>query len=209
MMLTSTAVDLVNISMANAGIVAVLGYAVVFFGLILLMCVITVMGKIFIARDKKAAEKGMIVALNPSPYDARIAEYDMNCVNYLLVNEVEGEQVTGCSEPDAIADKLKQLYPNMNLVLTLGSRGAIFCGADGSRHATGIYRSHAVDTTAAGDTFTGYFLAQITETGDGELALKQASVASGISVSRKGASPSIPMAEEVRAVGLDVLQPIG
>ena len=54
MMLTSTAsVDLVNISMANAGIVALLGYAVVFFGLVLLMLVIMAMGKIFIARDKK------------------------------------------------------------------------------------------------------------------------------------------------------------
>ena len=56
MMLTSTAsADLVNISMANAGIVAVLGYAVVFFGLILLMLVVMVMGKIFIARDAKLA----------------------------------------------------------------------------------------------------------------------------------------------------------
>ena len=57
MMLTSTAVDLVNISMPNAGIVALLGYAVVFFGLILLMLVIMAMGKIFIARDKKLAAK--------------------------------------------------------------------------------------------------------------------------------------------------------
>ena len=57
MMLTSTAPDLVNISMPNAAIVAVLGYAVVFFGLILLMLVVTCMGKIFIAKDKKAAEK--------------------------------------------------------------------------------------------------------------------------------------------------------
>ena len=57
MMLTSTAPDLVNISILNAGIVAVLGYAVVFFGLILLMLVVMAMGKIFIAKDKKAAEK--------------------------------------------------------------------------------------------------------------------------------------------------------
>ena len=56
MMLTSTAPDLVNISILNAGIVAVLGYAVVFFGLILLMLVVMAMGKIFIAKDKKAAE---------------------------------------------------------------------------------------------------------------------------------------------------------
>ena len=59
MMLTSTAPDLVNISMANAAIVAGLGYAVVFFGLILLMLVVMAMGKIFIAKDKKAATKGV------------------------------------------------------------------------------------------------------------------------------------------------------
>ena len=51
---TTEAVDLINISTLNAGIVALLGYAVVFFGLILLMCVITVLGKVFIAKDAKA-----------------------------------------------------------------------------------------------------------------------------------------------------------
>ena len=54
MMLTSS---LVNIGIGDAAIVALLGYAVVFFGLILLMGVITVMGKIFMAKDKKAAAK--------------------------------------------------------------------------------------------------------------------------------------------------------
>ena len=57
MMLTSTAPDLVNISMPNAAIVAILGYAVVFFGLILLMLVVMAMGKVFIAQEKKAAAK--------------------------------------------------------------------------------------------------------------------------------------------------------
>ena len=52
-----SSVDLVNIRIANAGIVAVLGYAVVFFGLILLMLVVMAMGKFFIAKDKKAADK--------------------------------------------------------------------------------------------------------------------------------------------------------
>ena len=56
MMLTSVAVDLENISILNAAIVAVLGYAVVFFGLILLMIVIMAMGKYFISKDKKAAD---------------------------------------------------------------------------------------------------------------------------------------------------------
>ena len=52
MMLASTLVD---IGIVDAAIVAVLGYAVVFFGLILLMGVITIMGKAFMAKDKKAA----------------------------------------------------------------------------------------------------------------------------------------------------------
>ena len=55
--LTAAAADLVNISIPNAAIVALLGYAVVFFGLVLLMTVITLMGKAFIAKDKKVAEK--------------------------------------------------------------------------------------------------------------------------------------------------------
>ena len=50
---TTGAADLVNISIANAGIVAGLGYAVVFFGLILLMCVITMLGKAFQAMEAK------------------------------------------------------------------------------------------------------------------------------------------------------------
>ena len=54
MMLAST---LENIGIGDAAIVALLGYAVVFFGLILLMGVIIAMGKFFIAQDKKAASK--------------------------------------------------------------------------------------------------------------------------------------------------------
>ena len=50
---TTGAADLVNISIANAGIVALLGYGVVFFGLILLMCVITLLGKAFMAAEAK------------------------------------------------------------------------------------------------------------------------------------------------------------
>lgn len=156
---------------------------------------------------RQAAQKGMRVALNPSPYDEKIAGYDMNCVNYLLVNEVEGAAVAGCTEPRDIADAIHRRYPQLHLVLTLGSRGAVYLGADGSRFETGIYPVNAVDTTAAGDTFTGFFLAQLTQSGDAALALRQASIASGLSVSRKGASPSIPTLAEVLSTPQTVLRP--
>ena len=68
MMLAST---LDNIGILDAAVVAVLGYAVVFFGLILLMCVIIVMGKAFMAKDKKAAATA---AAAPAPAAAPAAE---------------------------------------------------------------------------------------------------------------------------------------
>ena len=75
MFLTAATVDLENISILNAAIVAVLGYAVVFFGLILLMLVIMAMGKYFIAKDKKLAEEAKAVqaTLTPAPA-AAVAE---------------------------------------------------------------------------------------------------------------------------------------
>ena len=65
----AAAPDLTNISIANAGIVALLGYSVVFFGLVLLMVVITIMGKLFIAKDAKSkakAETATAVAAAPA-----------------------------------------------------------------------------------------------------------------------------------------------
>ena len=74
---TTGAVDLVNINIANAGVVALLGYGVVFFGLILLMIVVIAMGKVFIAKDKKAAEKAAAakasVAAPAAPAAAAVA----------------------------------------------------------------------------------------------------------------------------------------
>ena len=62
----NSAVDLENISLLNAAIVAIVGYAVVFFGLILLMIVITVMGKAFMASaNKQKAEKVAAPAAAP------------------------------------------------------------------------------------------------------------------------------------------------
>ena len=55
-----------NIGILDAGVIALLGYAVVFFGLILLMCVVTVMGKIFTAKDAKAAAAAPAPAAAPA-----------------------------------------------------------------------------------------------------------------------------------------------
>lgn len=148
---------------------------------------------------ERADELGMIVALNPSPFNEKIRSYDLSKVDYLLVNEVEAALLTGCGEPESMVSVIHGKYPNANLVLTLGCAGSIFVGKDGRVWTSGIYSTTAVDTTAAGDTYTGFFLSEAVETGNIEEALKTAAIASGISVSRPGASQSIPCIQEVSA----------
>lgn len=149
---------------------------------------------------RRAHEKGMIVAFNPSPYDAKIADCDLSCVDYLLVNEVEGAGMAGCTDADAILDTLHSRYPALNIVLTLGGDGSVYQDKNGARFNCGVHKVQAVDTTAAGDTFTGFFLSGILRHGDAQKALHTASVAAGIAVSRKGAEPSIPLMAEVEKV---------
>ncbi len=149
---------------------------------------------------RRAHEKGMIVAFNPSPYDEKIAACNLACVDYLLVNETEGAAMAGVDAPEAILDALHARYPHLNVVLTLGGDGSIFQSSDGQRFACGVHPVQAVDTTAAGDTFTGYFLSEMLRHGEADRALRMASVAAGIAVSRKGAEPSIPMLSEVKDI---------
>lgn len=144
----------------------------------------------------KAYEKGMQIALNPSPFNEKLNAVDMGKISIFLLNEVEGGQITGLTEPDEIIAKLLELYPHAKIVLTLGKDGAIYADST-QKHFQPIFKVQAVDTTAAGDTFTGYFLAGLCENMPIPEALKMSAKASSIAVSRAGAVPSIPYREEV------------
>ena len=144
----------------------------------------------------KAYEKGMQIALNPSPFNEKLNAVDMGKISIFLLNEEEGGQITGLTEPDDIIAKLLELYPHAKIVLTLGKDGAIYADST-QKHFQPIFKVQAVDTTAAGDTFTGYFLAGLCENMPIPEALKMSAKASSIAVSRAGAVPSIPYREEV------------
>jgi len=146
----------------------------------------------------KAYERGLFIALNPSPYNEKLDAVDMKKISLFLFNEVEGAQVTGVTEPQAIIEKMRELFPHAKIVLTLGKDGAIYADAQ-TQHFQPIFPVQAVDTTAAGDTFTGFFLAGFAEGMEIPEALKMAAKASSIAVSRPGAVPSIPWREEVMA----------
>ena len=103
---TTGAADLVNISIANAGIVALLGYGVVFFGLILLMCVITLLGKAFMAAEakQKAAAAAAPAAAPAAAAPAVTAEPAPGSAGKLKLHDVEPK--TAAMLMAIVADKM-------------------------------------------------------------------------------------------------------
>lgn len=146
----------------------------------------------------KAYEKGMQIALNPSPFNEKLDAVDMRKISIFLLNEVEGFQLTGETVTDAILTGLRARFPHARILLTLGKDGAVYADAY-QKVFQPIFKVKAVDTTAAGDTFTGYFLSGLTQGLPMEDVLRISAKASSIAVTRKGAVPSIPYRDEVLA----------
>ena len=144
----------------------------------------------------KAYEKGMQIFLNPSPFDGALDACDLNKISCFLLNEIEGGQIAGETEPDKIIDGILANYENAKVVLTLGGDGSAYADKE-KRCQQPVYKVETVDTTAAGDTFTGYFIAGLIQGKTVEETMRMCAVAAGIAVSRPGAAPSIPYMEEV------------
>lgn len=148
----------------------------------------------------RAYERGMRIVLNPSPYNSQVEESDLNKIEFFLLNEVEGEQISGSREPEKILSYMKRRFPEAKVVLTLGSQGAVYQDSR-QKICQPAFPVPAVDTTAAGDTFTGYFIHGIACQDSVRKSLESAAKAAAIAVSRKGAAGSIPWAGEVKAFG--------
>ncbi len=148
-----------------------------------------------------AFAKGMQIVLNPSPYDKALDDCDLHKVSYFILNEIEGEQMTGEKEPEKILSAIHKKYPKAKIVLTLGSDGSMYFDG-GKIYRQGIYTVKAVDTTAAGDTFTGFFVSSVIKGMKSEDGLDLAAKASAIAVTKAGALDSIPTIEEVMACDL-------
>lgn len=149
---------------------------------------------------RKAHEKGLRIAFNPSPYQKAIRSYDLHLVDYLFVNEVEGAALSEKENAREALLSLHVMYPDTKVILTMGSEGSATISPEGTITECGVYKAQTIDTTAAGDTFTGYYLRSVVEGAEEKEALETAAIASGIAVSRKGASPSVPHYSEVAAV---------
>lgn len=147
---------------------------------------------------EQAAKKGLRIVLNPSPMNGEILALPLDQIDLFLLNEVEAAQLTGLpsEEAEALGDALRERFPKAGIVLTLGSRGSVYLDGE-KRIVQKPYPVQAVDTTAAGDTFTGYFLAGLLAGRPIEETMDRASRASAIAVTRPGAATSIPTPDEV------------
>lgn len=146
---------------------------------------------------EKAHERGMRIVLNPSPMNEKILGINLNYIDCFILNEVEAHAlVQEDVDKAALLNQLKERFPHAEIVLTLGEKGSVYAGAEGIAEQK-AYQVATVDTTAAGDTFLGYYMAGRLQGESVKEALDMAARASAIAVSKKGAAPSIPKRDEV------------
>ena len=165
---------------------------------------------------RSAKARGMRVAFNPAPMGPEVAAYPLDLVDLFIVNETEAEALAHIAGADAtsaslplaaagapedaarLLSALRAAWPQADVVLTLGARGAV-ADVGGERVFVPAAEAEVVDTTAAGDTFIGYFLASRLAGASLRGAMESATAASAICVSRPGAAPSIPRLAECEA----------
>ncbi len=135
-----------------------------------------------------AKQRGLKVAFNPAPADDRVFGYPAELVDLWCLNETEHGQLH-----DLLPRKLAD---DQEVLLTRGAGGAALWRADGELHLP-AEQVEVVDTTAAGDTFLGYYLAGLVAGLSAEERLARAIRAAAICVTQPGAMDSIPGASEV------------
>lgn len=143
-----------------------------------------------------ARAAGLHVCFNPAPMSPEVTSYPLECVDWLIVNETEGAELSGEELPARIVARLRDSWPGTSILLTLGAEGAICADAECVVRVPAP-AADPVDTTAAGDTFVGYFLGTLAAGGTVRDALRWAVEAAAITVTRPGAADSIPLRSEV------------
>lgn len=152
-----------------------------------------------IAAARLGKKHGCMVVVNPAPY-MELPEELCNCIDLIVPNEHEAENMTGIYPEDEESckkaiDAIKAMGIK-NAVITLGSKGSVYSEGD-KLVFTPAKKVKAVDTTAAGDTFIGGMLTYLSMDKSMEEAVKFATAASAITVTRMGAADSVPTADEV------------
>jgi ribokinase len=143
-----------------------------------------------------AKKRGVRIAYNPSPFDAETVAAVLPYLDLIILNETEGRDLTGESDPLLIIKGVRGRAPRLDIALTLGGDGA-YLASNEETYFQPAQKVTTVDTTGAGDTFLGYLLGSLTRGIDKKNALERASRAAAVCVTRRGAAASIPLAVEI------------
>jgi ribokinase len=149
-------------------------------------------------------KEGIPLVLDPAPARPLPASL-LERVDWLTPNESETCSLLGLESQDVPEDELEEVAETLlkrgtrNVLLKLGQRGCFLALADGRRVLLPAYAVRAIDSTAAGDAFNGAFAAALLEGHDPERSASWASAVAAISVTRRGAQPSMPTLAEVQA----------
>lgn len=136
------------------------------------------------------------LVFNTAPMSGDVMDLPLDQVELFILNEIEAEAITGEKDPKQILSAMLEIYPKSSTILTLGAAGAIFKNRQDEFHQSAV-KAEVIDTTGAGDTFTGFFLAHYIDERPIEECLSVATKAASICVSRSGAATSIPDLSEV------------
>ncbi|MCK5805417.1 MAG: ribokinase [Lentisphaeria bacterium] len=145
---------------------------------------------------RAGVDAGLRVCFNPAPMTPDVCSFVLDGLALLIVNEHEGAALSGEGEPDGILEALRARYPDTAVCLTLGARGARYRDGEIDLQCP-AYPGDPVDTTAAGDCFIGFLLAGLAADEPVENALKRASQAAALSVTRPGAMDAMPTLGEI------------
>ena len=143
-----------------------------------------------------AQAKGIKIVLNPAPMTDNIKDLPLAKLDTLIVNRGEAEALCGAADIDQMTQQMAALAPQTRVIVTLGGDGAMLL-ANGEVTHMNSPSVDVVDTTGAGDTFVGYFLAGVAEGMNDHDALQRACLAGSIAVTRQGAITAIPDRSEV------------
>ena len=139
----------------------------------------------------RAHYKKMKIIFNPAPFNNDILKYDLNKINTLILNQSEGEGLSNEKIPDKILKVLNNNFKNTEIILTLGEKGSLYSYKDELIKI----RAHdvkTVDTTGAGDTFIGYYVAGFASKMNKKDNLNRASEAAALTTIKLGGAESIP-----------------
>jgi len=145
---------------------------------------------------ESAYSRGLPICFNPAPFDNSVNDLPLEHIALFVLNEVEAEGLSGVSDPEASMDILTEKFPESEIIITLGGAGVRYGKGKDIRHGFGTWNVPVVDTTAAGDTFIGCYIANIAKGATVPEALHIASAASSVTVMRNGAMDSIPTPDE-------------